>query len=102
MYVYVGAVAPEKVGLTIDNAALAADPLDLSDVTAVTLEVRTPTQTLTWATTITDQSETELVVEHEFEAGDLGAAGTYRIVAIMDVPGGTRRAGPTALEVREL
>ncbi len=101
MTVYVGALAPERVEVTIANADLASAPLDLSTVTAVNLDVRTPSQRFTWALTITAQSSTQIVGYHEFAAGDVGGAGDYKVIANLTVPGGVRRAGPTVLKVRE-
>lgn len=101
MTVYVGALAPERVVVTIDNAELASSPLDLSTVTAVALDVRAPSQRFVWALTITSQTSTRIVGYHDFAEGDVGEAGNYKIMAQMTVPGGVRRAGPSVLEVRE-
>jgi hypothetical protein len=101
MTVYVGALAPERVEVTITNAALASAPLDLSTVTAVNLAVRSPVQSFTWALTVTSQSTTEIVGHYAFGEGDVGAAGDYDVTVLLTVPGGVRRAGPTVLRVRE-
>lgn len=101
MTVYVGALSPERVEVTIDNAALASTPLDLSTVTAVDLDVRTPVQRFTWPLVVTSQSATQIVGTYDFQEGDLGAAGDYKIMALLTVPSGVRRAGPTVLKVRE-
>jgi hypothetical protein len=99
--VYVGALAPERVEVTIDNADLASDPLDLSTVTAAVLDVRTPSRAFAWPLTITTQTTDAIVGYYEFVAGDVGAAGDYKITVLLTVSGGTRRAGPTVLKVRE-
>ena len=99
--VYVGATAPERVEVAIDNAALASAPLDLSTITAVDLEVRAPAQSFTWPITITTQTADEIVGYYEFGEGDVGGEGDYRVVIRVTIPGGTRRAGPTVLKVRE-
>ena len=101
MTVYVGALAPENVQITITNAALASAPLDLSTVTTITLDVDAPSQSFSWAAQIMSQSATEIVCKHEFAEGETGEAGDYKIMVILTVPGGVRRAGPTVLKVRE-
>jgi hypothetical protein len=99
--VYVGALAPERVEVAIDNAALAVAPLDLSTVTAVDLEVRAPAQSFTWPLTITSQTASEIVGYYEFAEGDVGGEGDYRVTVRLTLAAGTRRAGPTVLKVRE-
>ncbi len=99
--VYVGALAPERVEVTIDNAALAASPLDLTTVTAVSLEVRAPTQAFTWPLTLTVHTAELIVGYYEFAEGDVGGEGDYEITIRLTLPSGTRRAGPTVLPVRE-
>ena len=101
MTVYVGALGPERVEVTIDNAELASSPLDLSTVTDVDLDVHAPNQRFTWPLTVTTQSADVIVGYYEFAEGDVGGAGDYRITALLTVPGGVRRAGPTVLKVRE-
>ncbi len=100
MSVLAGAQAPEHFDLAIENAEAATEPLDLTTVTDVSLQVVTPSGARkTWDATIEDQEESLLVVSHIYDVNDIQIPGRYSIVAIMAVPGGVRRAGPTALEV---
>ena len=78
MTVYVGALAPERVEVTIDNADLASDPLDLSTVTAVTLEVRAPAQAFSWELTITSQDSDAIVGHYEAVRGGMGLSNIDR------------------------
>jgi hypothetical protein len=92
-----GAQAPERLLVTITNAELASEPLDLSTVTAVTLRVTTPRGERTWTTTIETQTATLLELEHLWDALDVEEPGIYRVYVDMAVPGGVRRAGPSSL-----
>jgi hypothetical protein len=92
------AVAPESVRVTVRNADLAGTPLDLTTVTAVSFQVLTP-KPQTWSVVVVSQTATELVADHEFSTGDVEHAGDYKILVLLTVPGGTRRAGPTMLKV---
>jgi hypothetical protein len=95
-----GAQAPERLKLTITNAQLASEPLDLSTVTAVSLQVTRPSGVVvTWSTTIDTQTSTSLVVLHTFAAPDVPTAGEYGILILLTVPTGVRRAGPSSLQV---
>lgn len=95
-----GAQAPERLRLLIDNADLAAEPLDLSTVTAVALEIVRPDGArYSWATEIVEQTAEALLVEHAFEADDVFLPGTYRVNITLTVSAGVRRAGPTVLVV---
>ena len=100
--VQAGAQSPERLRVTIDNAALEPNPLDLSLVTSASIEaVRPDGRRETWATQITAQSPTELVIERVWQINDIFAPGVYSLEVIMAVSGGVRRAGPTVLEVTQ-
>ena len=98
--VQAGAQAPERLRITVQNAALEPSPLDLTLVTAVTIDVTRPDgRHETWLTTITGQDAASLVVEHIFAVNDVFASGTYHLDLNMSIPAGIRRAGPTVLQV---
>lgn len=95
-----GAQSPERLRVTVENAALEPNPLDLTLVTAVSITATRPDgRRENWAMTITDQATDSLVVERVWLINDVFAAGLYSIDVIMTVPAGIRRAGPTVLEV---
>jgi hypothetical protein len=97
-YTYVGVVAPST--LTI-NVAKGNSSVDLSTVTAVSLDVTKPGTNVptTWAASITTQTATTLRASHTFASGELDLSGCYKFVVLMAVPSGTVRAGPGFLEV---
>ncbi len=100
MTVYAGAQAPEQIELSVTNAELADEPLDLTTVSAVSLSVLRPDgQRVTWSVTTAEQTATLLRVVHVFDALDVELPGTYRIMVMMTVVTGVRRAGPTSLAV---
>ncbi len=100
MSVLAGATAPERFRITVQNAEAASEPLDLSTVTAAVMRVSKPTgEVADWAATIEAQSTTELEIEHVFDAFDVEQIGTYPVTVLLTVPAGTRRAGPTSLQV---
>lgn len=95
-----GAQAPERLRVTIANAALEPNPLDLTTVTGVSISATRPDgRHETWATAITTQAADSLIVERVWLINDIYAAGLYRVDVILTVPSGIRRAGPTVLEV---
>jgi hypothetical protein len=98
--VLAGATAPERYRITVENAEIASEPLDLTTVTEAVMRVTKPSgEIVEWAATIEEQGATALVIEHVFDAFDVEQTGTYPVTVIMTVPGGTRRAGPTSLVV---
>jgi hypothetical protein len=100
MSILAGARAPEYLRLRVENAEAASSPLDLTSVTAVTLEVTTSQgDRVQWDAEIETQTAELLVIKHVFDPQDVEFPGTYRIVITMAVPEGTRRAGPTSLLV---
>ena len=100
-YVYSNPQPPET--LTV-NVSQGESGLDLSTVTSVSLSVRYPNTDLdvTWTASIVTQTATALSVRHTFNnltAGEAVIPGTYRVMVNLDVPSGTKRAGPTFFEV---
>lgn len=100
MAIQARAQAPERVRFLVQNPEAASEPLDLSGVLSVSLEVTEPNgQRVVWSSTVLSQNADELIVEHVFSINDVFEPGTYRIDVSMVVSGGVRRAGPTALLV---
>ena len=98
--VYTGAVAPESLRVTVESGE---SDLDLTTVTAASLSVRKPDgTTTTWTVAITDQEEGSLVLTHAFSSGDLPDTGGYVVVALLTVPGGTRRCLPQKLLAKSI
>jgi hypothetical protein len=100
-YVYTNPQPPET--LTV-NVSQGASGLDLSTVTGVSFSVRYPDTTadVTWTASIVSQTSTLLTARHTFNnsvAGEAVIPGTYRVMVALDIPGGTKRAGPTFFEV---
>jgi hypothetical protein len=88
--------------ISVSNAELAPEPLDLTIVTAAAFAVTTPRgDRVVWAAEITEQTATLLILEHAFAINDVNAAGRYQINIQLTVPDGVRRAGPTSLQVVE-
>jgi hypothetical protein len=101
MAVLRGATAPERVEITIVNVSSDPDPLDLTTVEAVAISALMPNGAgrADWTTEIAAQTEAELVLVHVFDAADVEQPGAYLLTITMNVPGGTRRAGPVTLNV---
>lgn len=98
--VQAGAVAPERLRVTVENAELAAEPLDLGAVTATTIAVTRPDGSRAeWLTDVVSQTAQKLVVEHVYEIDDVWLPGVYHLSIALEVPEGIRRAGPTVLNV---
>lgn len=90
MTVYVGAVAPESIEVTVRQGL---SDLDLSTVSAASFSVELPDRSLTtWSATISGQTATQLTLTHTFAAPDVPSSGRYVLVPILTVPGGTHRA----------
>jgi len=100
-YVYSNPQPPET--LTV-NVTPGAGGLNLSTVTGVSFSVRTPDTNadVTWTAGIISQTATTLQARHTFNSGTSGEAvtpGTYRVMVLLAVPGGTKRAGPAFFDV---
>ncbi len=93
-----GAKSPEAFVL---NLRQAASGLDLTGVTAVNLQVRRKAGTVTWATTLSEQTATTLKATHTFAADgtDCPEKDTFEIIALLTVSGVIRRAGPVNLHI---
>lgn len=103
-FVYVGAVAPEALQVTITPEQVVAPPgtaLDLSTVTACSLRVHGKTSVVFWETTILSQTSNELVVVHEFAADgtDVPVQDKLSIMPHLTVSGGIRRCEKFTLPV---
>jgi hypothetical protein len=86
--------------VSITNADLASEPLDLTTVSAATLHVQLPNgEHREWSVTIETQDEDLLELEHVWAADglDVEEPGPYRVYVDLTIPGGTGRAGPTSL-----
>ncbi len=102
MILQAGAQSPERLRIVVTNAALAAEPLDLSLVQSAELEIVTPRgDRVSWACEITNQTADSLTLEHAFLLNDVQLAGSYQIDVRLNLTAGVRRAGPTALQVIE-
>lgn len=98
--VQAGAQAPERLRVTIENAALEPNPLDLTTVTACAITATRPDgRRETWSTLITTQVADQLIVERVWLLNDVFLAGRYHLDINLTIPGGVRRAGPTVLDV---
>ncbi|XXY23351.1 hypothetical protein WME88_27445 [Sorangium sp. So ce216] len=95
--------ARDPVSLRLVIAASDAVP-DLTLVSLVELEVvdrrATPLAPATWTTTILDQDDDELVVEHRYEAADTDAARTWRITPWLTVAGAAHRVAATTFDLQ--
>lgn len=101
MFIQAGAQAPECIEFSVTNAALAAEPLDLTGVTGVVVRVQRPDgRRVVWAADITVKTAVLLTLRHTFALDDVRLAGSYGISIDMTVAAGIRRAGPTVIEVR--
>ncbi len=95
-----GAQAPERLTLRVEAAPADTEPLDLSTVIGVDLEVRKPDGSkAVWAADILQQDPTHLLLEHEFAITDIWEPGLYQLSVKLAVPDGVRRAGPGVLQV---
>jgi hypothetical protein len=95
-----GAQAPERLTLRVEDAVGDSEPLDLSTVSAVRLEVRKPDGvTVVWPVDILQQEADHILVEHEYLVTDVWVPGTYQLRVFLTVPDGVRRAGPGMLQV---
>lgn len=97
--VLTGALAPECLTLPVENASFEDEPLDLTTVTGWSLLVGMPDGFVTWSVTVDSVSADRAVLRHVFAQGDTDQIGTYKIMVLMTVPGGVRRAGPSTLQV---
>lgn len=100
--VYAGAAAPEGVSMQVSNAALDGDPLDFTTVTDAEIRVTRPDGiAVVWPLDLTAILVDSMTGEYEFDAGgaDVSIPGTYRLIVVLTTSGGTRRAGPTVLQV---
>ena len=95
--VYSGAVAPESYRL---NLTPGTSGVDLSTVSAASLSVQRHDGTeATWAVSMSNQTSSTLTLTHVFVVADTAQIGTYRIRALLTIPGGTVRSVPTSLDV---
>ncbi|WP_437948627.1 hypothetical protein WME98_49920 [Sorangium sp. So ce296] len=94
--------ACDPVALRVVIASSDAVP-DLTLVTAVELSAldrrAEPATRETWTTTILEQAEDELVVEHRYQEADTAAARTWRITPWMTISGA---ANPVAAATFDL
>jgi hypothetical protein len=83
------------------NLRQATSGLDLTGVSAVNLQVKRKAGTITWATTLSDQTSTTLKATHIFAAdgSDCPEKDTFEIIALLTVSGVVRRAGPVLLHI---
>lgn len=89
---YVGLVAPVTYAVSFVPGT---SGLDLSTVSAVSLQIRKPDGTTTsWSTTLSSQTATTLTATHSFSAApsEIDQAGTWKFYAKYTVPGGYRRS----------
>lgn len=100
-YVYAGTGAQSAESLQVTITPEVGTPLDLTTVTACTLQVRKGSGAeAIWDTVITSQTLGGLVVVHQFEELDVPSETTLTIMPILTVPGGERRCEPFTLIVR--
>lgn len=100
-YIYSNPVPPETLTVIVSQGA---SGLDLSTVLGVYLLVRYPDTNadVLWTASIVTQSATALVVRHTFNnltTGEASIPGTYRVMVGLEIPGGTKRAGPAFFDV---
>lgn len=88
---YVGLVAPKTY--TVDFVR-GDSSLDMSTITAATIEVRKPDGTTTsWAATRSNQTSTTLTLTFTFgTSSELDQAGTWHFYAKFTIPGGFDRS----------
>jgi len=96
------ALAPEQITVTLANPS-GVEPVDFTAVTAWDLRIRPPdSDWVSWASTASGVTSDGATLTHPFEGGDVSQPGTYRVMVVMTVPGGTRRAGLGAFQVVDL
>jgi len=99
MPVYLGAVAPESLRV---NITAGTSGVDLSTVTAATIELRKPGgAAVTWTTILSNQTSSTLTATRAFVAGDVDAAGAWRFLVRLTVPGGSVRTAPARFDVAD-
>lgn len=99
MSLFVGDVAPEIVQMSITSGA---SGLDLTTVSSVTIKVQKPNgSTLSWATTLSNQTSTTLTATYTLAAGtsDIDVSGMWRFYAVLTVPGGFMRTESSQVQV---
>ncbi len=77
--------------------------MDLSTVSAATLNVQTPQNGFaeeTWTVSMSGQSATALKLTHIFATGEADVAGKYTVVAVLTCTGGTVNADPVEFTVK--
>jgi len=98
---YLKAQDPEKLEFEITSDG--EDP-NLSEVTAVTLEITKPgspdLEEEIWTADITAQADNVLLCEHPFDITDLDRVGIYRVMVLLALPGNDRRTGPLFFRAR--
>lgn len=99
--IYVGALAPEGITVTIDppTGVNATVLQTCSGVTLKAKRVGAGGSPASWAAQIL--STTPLVVEYQFQGSDVATAGDYTIVPTLAVQGGTIRAEKFTLTVTD-
>lgn len=97
---YVGLVAPKT--FTVDFVQ-GLSSLDMSTITAATIEVRKPDGTTSsWTTAISNQTATTITLTHSLSAApsEVDQAGTWHFYAKYTVPGGYDRSEEWVEDVR--
>ncbi len=94
-----GAVAPERLVLTLRNrdGATLAERLDFGTVTAASIRVLD--SDTRWTATILSAASDELTIAHPFGALDVPRRALLRLSVELATPGGLRRSAPIPLEV---
>jgi len=96
---YSDAVAPEALKVTIRTSA---SGLDLTTVTAVTLNVRKPSGTeSTWTGAIQSATAATLIVSFVYLPGHLDEVGDYRTKPVLAVPGGSVNCKAFSFSVKD-
>lgn len=89
MSVPIGVVSPFAIEYTLSTGGHFSG----ASATAGRLRVRKPdASTETWTCTLSGATATEVVLTHTYDAGDVDQAGTYSVVAEVEVAGTWRRA----------
>lgn len=90
-FLYVGLSAPKQYTVDLE---LDASVLDLSTVSAATLQIRKPDGTTTsWTTALSNQTPTTLTLTYTYPAapGPYDQPGTWHFYAKLTIPGGFDR-----------
>ena len=98
---YVGMVAPYQY---VADLVPGDSGLDLSTVTAATIEIRKPDgTTVSWAATRSNQTTSTLTLTHNLAAGtsEIDQAGEWHFYAELTVAGGFRRTEHWVEDVRK-